>query len=205
MSDHIIYKTYTKCKGIFPQSDFPTESRKGKTQRISRCRECYNNYIRAYYHKTKTRRAELRRQRYLSGNKAKYKTLLQVQKIPFTTAWYHYKWRSLYANAKKRGIPFDLVMPDIRQIYKTYGGNCPYCKRPMKRPSVDRKDNKLGYVRGNCLLVCYGCNTKKNAMSKIQILGVYMELFGNKRPSEVGKTLSLRKDSIPLVLIQKVG
>ena len=80
--------------------------------------------------------------------------------------------------AKKRGIPFALTVNDIE-----WPTHCPvlgfeldYNKTPSGSrwrleniPSLDRRDNSLGYVPGNVFVISYRANTLKRDASLIEI------------------------------------
>jgi hypothetical protein len=79
------------------------------------------------------------------------------------------------AKAAKRGYIFDLSFNEFRTLAS---GNCHYCgvepKQVRKQPTcptvyvyngVDRKDNALGYVSGNCVPCCRICNQAKSDLS----------------------------------------
>lgn len=91
---------------------------------------------------------------------------------------------SEYKNgAKKRGLHFSLTDEEFKQITKQ---NCHYCNIEPKQESfssnkkltnegkehgkyiyngIDRKDNNVGYITGNCLPCCFLCNKAKSGMS----------------------------------------
>lgn len=99
---------------------------------------------------------------------------------------------SLYkGKAKSRGIDFTI---DIDSFYKLVTSNCSYCnKEPSKLKThkkydnvfiyngIDRVDNDLGYVDGNCTPCCDVCNYAKRQMSvdsfKSWIKSVYEFMF----------------------------
>lgn len=68
------------------------------------------------------------------------------------------RWSSIQRRAKKREYQFDLCIDDIKLIIAS---PCTYCGS-TERIEVDRKDNTLGYIRGNCVPACHRCNTIKN-------------------------------------------
>jgi hypothetical protein len=66
--------------------------------------------------------------------------------------------------AKKKNIPFNLVLGDIKIPDK-----CPVLNIPMKRggnkwdsPSLDRIDNTKGYTKDNIIVVSFRANHFKN-------------------------------------------
>jgi hypothetical protein len=59
--------------------------------------------------------------------------------------------------ATEKGLDFDIEESDI--IIPVY---CPVFKTIMFRPSIDRIDNKKGYVKGNIRIISTRANTLKN-------------------------------------------
>lgn len=83
------------------------------------------------------------------------------------------------ANAKYRGIPFDITPAMVHSLMKAGGYRCSisgiaYSKRAPGKgdqlslrdpwaPSIDRIDNQMGYVRDNIRIVCVAANMAMNA------------------------------------------
>lgn len=73
------------------------------------------------------------------------------------------KLAKLRCISKKRGLSFTLVLEDIKDLYSS---GCVYCGSEISVKTIDRKDNAIGYVQGNCLSACWLCNRLKgNFMS----------------------------------------
>ena len=82
------------------------------------------------------------------------------------------------SRAKKRGIPFALTVNDVE-----WPTHCPilgfeldYNKTPRGSrkgldniPTLDRRDNTLGYTPGNVFVISYRANTLKRDASLIEI------------------------------------
>jgi len=62
--------------------------------------------------------------------------------------------------AKKRNISFSLTTDHIRKLLSCL---CSYCGSKT-RPSIDRKDSRIGYTDENCVSACFRCNTLKGDM-----------------------------------------
>ena len=68
--------------------------------------------------------------------------------------------------AREKGLPFDLKEEDL-----VFPDTCPCCLQPMSRetntlkdyPSLDRIVPELGYTKQNVVVICFRCNTYKNA------------------------------------------
>ena len=75
--------------------------------------------------------------------------------------------------AKEKGIEFNLTLGDYKRLQNTK--RCFYSKVPLYRGqthgplsfncfTLDRIDNKQGYIKGNVVASCYGVNQVKAAM-----------------------------------------
>lgn len=83
-------------------------------------------------------------------------------------------WRSAKRNARNKGVPFDLSVQAVEAMIEAAGGRCPiagarfdYRRRQSERfrpwaPSIDRIKRDLGYVDGNCRIVCAYINLAMN-------------------------------------------
>lgn len=88
--------------------------------------------------------------------------------------------RNYKANAKSRGIPFDLFDAKIRELLVldcTYCGIAPSSEVTNRRGTgkflyngIYRVDNDLGYVEGNVVPCCTPCNIAKAQMSVSEFL-----------------------------------
>ena len=78
--------------------------------------------------------------------------------------------------AKRKGIKFNLEVSDIK-IPK----NCPVLKIPLTKggsnggprggsPSLDRINNKKGYVKGNVQVISHKANTMKHCATNKELL-----------------------------------
>jgi len=75
---------------------------------------------------------------------------------------------------RKLGIPVTITTADI-----WIPDNCPVCGVPLtvgigassdKSPSLDRYDPALGYVPGNIMVLCRGCNRRKQNHTGEQLI-----------------------------------
>lgn len=82
---------------------------------------------------------------------------------------------SYKSNANKRGYPFHLTKEECVSLFR---GNCFYCCREPSNiirgkgyygeyhyNGIDRLDNDLGYLSGNCVSCCKECNFKKGGQN----------------------------------------
>lgn len=98
--------------------------------------------------------------------------------------------QSFHSNAKRRKIPYDLSMQDLRDIYNEQDGKCRYTGVSMKLHtdgtanrdplllSIDRLDSTAGYTKKNTVFCCWGCNALKGDHS-VQTLYSTLTLFFN--------------------------
>jgi hypothetical protein len=80
-------------------------------------------------------------------------------------------------NAKSRGLDFVLTDFELKGLFSS---DCHYCGEPpsnvtkkarvgdaaiFKYSGIDRSDNTIGYISGNCVSCCRTCNWMKQRMS----------------------------------------
>ena len=69
----------------------------------------------------------------------------------------------------------------LRQLKLDCGEKCSYCEckldwsdqlhiRRPKQVTLQRKDNKLGHIKGNCVYACFECNVIKRIECKEHLL-----------------------------------
>lgn len=84
--------------------------------------------------------------------------------------------------AKKTGLPFDL---DRAWVEKNWTGMCALTGMPFEMrlstlhpfsPSIDRKNNAEGYVKGNCRFVLFGVNSLKGTGTDIDVRDIAQAL-----------------------------
>ena len=94
-------------------------------------------------------------------------------------------------SAKKRGLEFSI---SEQEIFDLISRDCSYCGSPpstdmklsahpeFRYTGIDRVDNSVGYVSGNCVPCCTICNTSKLYHSEAEwkewIKRVYTKQFG---------------------------
>lgn len=94
-------------------------------------------------------------------------------------------------NAKRKGIPFDLSPEDI--IIPEF---CPVLGMPLVRktpgrtrpndyPSLDRKDNSKGYIKGNVFVVSWRANRLKCDGSLEEFEAIIRYMKGEQCPSPI--------------------
>ena len=78
-----------------------------------------------------------------------------------------YRFFTLRANAKRRGLIVEITFDDFIKITK---GLCEYCGEKNAGFGVDRRDSSIGYLKENCASCCKDCNFMKLSMTKEQFL-----------------------------------
>jgi hypothetical protein len=85
-------------------------------------------------------------------------------------------WRRVVQRAKKRRLACDLTVEWV--LIRLRRGYCEQSYMPFdfrkpghnhispRAPSIDRKDNRLGYLQSNCQVVVYQVNVAKNRFTK---------------------------------------
>lgn len=84
-------------------------------------------------------------------------------------------WQNTLLNdCKHRKLEFNIDVDYINELYKKQNGKCYWfgvdlipseIKKHPQQPSLDRLDNKIGYVKGNVVLTCYSANIGRNESS----------------------------------------
>lgn len=72
----------------------------------------------------------------------------------------------LKSRAKEKGVPFDLMIDDVKELHEKE--RCFYCEEKFKesRRDVDRFIPSKGYIKSNCVMACNICNRIKGSMVK---------------------------------------
>ena len=88
--------------------------------------------------------------------------------------WEYYLWLEAKSSSKTRNLSFEILVDDIKDLYKNQGGKCywfgvellpsPIPRYPFQ-PSIDRLDNSNGYVKENIVLSCVVANVGRNCSS----------------------------------------
>lgn len=125
-------KLCTKCNQELPLALYPPDKRSTDGKQ-ARCRKCINTFIKEHYRR----------------NPAEH--MLRRAKTRST----------------RKGFDFNLTIDDIKPLPKY----CPIFNIPLRISivpqdpnaySLDRIDNKLGYIKGNVIVMSYLANRLKN-------------------------------------------
>lgn len=88
--------------------------------------------------------------------------------------------RSSYCfSAKKRNIEWGLTNDEFKSIYNE---DCHYCghkSNPSDYNGVDRYDNTIGYIVGNCVSACEHCNFYKSDFSVEYWISKLIKIWNN--------------------------
>lgn len=79
-------------------------------------------------------------------------------------------------NSKRKNQSFNFSPEEFRKFYEAA---CAYCgAKPAG--GIDRRDNSLGYVDGNCVPACAQCNYAKRNMPEADFLSWIARLAANQ-------------------------
>lgn len=119
---------------------------------------------------------------YLSGNENKKENMnkSEIEKVP--DVYVANKMCSLYGNAQRRGVEFDLSFSKLKKVMHTK--KCYFTGVALNRVdgdpnqlSIDRLDNNVGYVDSNIVACARGFNEHvKNNLSVEQVKQLYKGL-----------------------------
>jgi hypothetical protein len=80
----------------------------------------------------------------------------------FSRGWLYRRFSYIKLRSLKNGRDFLISFDDYCRVRQQ--DKCHYCGITPKYGSIDRKDNSLGYVKGNLVVACYECNQLKGAV-----------------------------------------
>lgn len=191
---YILYKEFHKMKkclkcGESKPFDQYAVSKNSPDGLHSYCRSCNNIRLTEYQKNNLDHVRRLERERY---HKDKEKYALKMQ------GFYQHKrmtdpsyvlWRNAKVRAKAKGLPFNIEKEDI--VIPTH---CPVLGMPFsytnKRgfcedsPTVDRIIPKLGYVKGNIIVISWRANKIKSD-SSVEELGKVFSFFNDLLQSKL--------------------
>lgn len=121
--------------------------------------------------------------------------------------WHHIKERQYHSKKRNRVIEANLEFEDLLDLMLSTNGRCqvsgiPFSdyKPPDSRsspyiPSIDRIDPKIGYVKGNCRIVCFCVNLAMNEWGDEVIEMIGMSFIYKKLVSDYFDKIDF-KDSL---------
>ena len=84
------------------------------------------------------------------------------------------RFRDLRASCKRKQFPFNIEYSDLEwsDVYPILGFDLNYFNdRPLSNsPSIDRKDNTQGYVKGNVWIISRQANAMKSSATKDELI-----------------------------------
>lgn len=101
------------------------------------------------------------------------------------------KYYTAVSRARRRGYVFTLTKDEYNVIISNE--YCFYCGDTPEKKTLDRVDNSLGYIKGNCVMSCLRCNLIKGSVS-ISICRQVIE-FVTKNREAPGGTSSAEKST----------
>lgn len=183
--ENITERQCNKCKLVKNLNDFPND-KYGKYGKRSRCNKCYledrkeyrlknlekfSSYDKKYYKNNKEKKLSSHKEWY-NNNKEYVKEYKINNKLKI-------RLYSKIKCAKEKDIKYDRYDANnhidkcfIEQLIYDQEMKCIYCNINMELEcdnlndnllTVERKDNKIGHSKSNCVLACWKCNnTRKN-------------------------------------------
>lgn len=148
MDKQYFMKICTRCNSIKNENEFY------RPNRSTICKECHLNITREY---KKKKRQDVG---YRVGEGIK-------QKERRVRLWQN----TLLNDCKSRKLDVDINIEHINFLFEKQKGKCYWFgvdlipsenKKHPQQPSLDRLDNKLGYIKGNVVLSCYSANIGRN-------------------------------------------
>lgn len=145
--------------GIYEMAAPSSELDAAETARLKR-----NTYMRGYKKENKEA-TNVQNRRWKRSNRAYCRKALQEWRY---SSYERTLWKYAKRSAKARGLEFSIDVSDI-----VIPATCPVLgipiekpapsqgKRPAGKASLDRKDNSLGYVKGNIFVVSWRANRLK--------------------------------------------
>lgn len=111
-----------------------------------------------------------------------YLEVFEKLEYPFIKKFKSYSsLNSIYNESKKRAriknIDFSFSLEDLKYLYLFQYKKCAITgyelsldKKNLYKLSIDRKNNDLGYIKGNIQLVCLGINYLKNTFDNKEVI-----------------------------------
>lgn len=87
-----------------------------------------------------------------------------------STSFEYSMWSNARSRARKEGYPFDLELTDINIPEKCpiLGVDIELTRGSQYAPSIDKVDPRLGYVKGNIVIMSYRANMLKSNMTYLE-------------------------------------
>lgn len=157
-------KRCCKCEEWKDFSFFPKNSKKsGGVGKL--CKWCFNNHD------------SIKRYEYRRGERLK----IAIKELDFSY-YIDRRMSRLKSAAKAKGIPWNLDLQYLKDIWQQQSGLCHYSEIKMdgqgqkmavwNSPSLDKMDPSLGYVKGNVVWCIYAINSFKGELTEQEFSSV---------------------------------
>jgi hypothetical protein len=123
------------------------------------------------YRERNKERIKLTEKAYRERNKEKLKVASEAyRKISNVKYWNRNLFKCFKSKNNKLNTKIDFDADYLLELFEKQNGLCPYFKIPLIpspdkspfQPSVDRKDNYIGYTKDNIVLCSYMANMSRN-------------------------------------------
>ena len=198
-------KRCPQCGLTLPPSMFGTRRTEiGTIYLRSRCRPCeaareasrrtperskaaWQKYCASHREQLRVRTAEYRRAH-------PEKVRAASRRSSLVTHWQRGLCDAMRGRAKKLGLPFDIDIDFLDELFRKQNGRCYWLGIPMvpsikardpRRPSVDRIDNAKGYTRDNVVLSCMFANLGRSVCDFETMSAFTEELRGHFASKQV--------------------
>jgi hypothetical protein len=85
-----------------------------------------------------------------------------------------------YKNTNKSGKKLEFNILE-KEFVKILNMPCHYCGEKTENIGIDRKDNKKGYISGNCLPCCWKCNYLKRGWDYNEFMDRIKKIYKSNR------------------------
>jgi hypothetical protein len=116
------------------------------------------------------------------------------RKADLKNSMFQKAYRGAYRRALKKGLPFDLLVADLKKAYDKQNGNCFYsgihmhvCKVKEKKElhdpykmTLDCLDPLKGYTSDNIVWCLYCVNSFKQRMQKKEMMQICLKMLENQ-------------------------
>ena len=184
------HKTCRQCKNDKLLDCFGIAKKGDKRYSLGKCKDCYKEDKRVSNKKEQARRSldpdlqekkKAQANRYTQSEKGQLQSKAYKNRPEIKARTKEQQKTSLprlirkcIARAAESNLISDIDLKWLLDILSAQNSKCHYCEtslnltfyeRKLNQLSIDRKDNKLGYMKMNCLVTCSFCNLARNCCS----------------------------------------
>ncbi len=91
-----------------------------------------------------------------------------------------------YKALNQRHIAFTLTLDQFKEIVKQA---CVFCGQQSEPRGIDRRDNRIGYVRSNCQSCCGPCNKLKGTFGEQIFLFLVFKIARHRAPEKQNRAV----------------